>query len=138
MRMHQVCLLIWSIVTVAGCTRLAPETAPATAPTYGQSPTPTDTSVLASPVVTNAAPDWRRHDISDGRGEYSIPSVDGVVAAVLAADGTRIKQLIHYATFGCTQRAGLGGPPVCRAGESAGTAVAGLPLLDSEGVVASA
>ncbi|MBK8046685.1 MAG: hypothetical protein IPK16_05915 [Anaerolineales bacterium] len=71
-----------------------------------------------------------------GERMYDLPVVDTVISAVTAGDATRLGERIHYSTFRCGQVAALGGPPACREGEPEGTTVAGLPLLDAEGVFA--
>jgi hypothetical protein len=59
--------------------------------------------------------------------------VDPVLAAVASGDPEELRALIQYTNAPCTRAQGLGGPPKCREGETDGTVLEVLPMLDSEG-----
>lgn len=83
---------------------------------------PTNTAAPEAPDV-GYAPDTR----------IGIAHLDAIVDAVLANDLARVRDLTHYASVGCTTTAGLGGPPKCQAGESAGMKVEAVPVMGAEG-----
>lgn len=62
-----------------------------------------------------------------------IPIIDAIIEAMLANDREPLRDLIRYAEVGCTQATGLGGPPKCKADETAGTLVRAFPFLGHEG-----
>jgi hypothetical protein len=63
-----------------------------------------------------------------------ISHLDAIVAAVLAGDLARVRDLTHYAQVGCTTAEGFGGPPKCRSGETSGTLADVVQVLGPEGV----
>ena len=64
----------------------------------------------------------------------TIEDIDTILAAINSNDKQKLTDLFSYTTIACkTIVNGLGGLPLCRAGEADGTLVEVLPVLSSEG-----
>jgi hypothetical protein len=68
-------------------------------------------------------------------GRTGIAGVDAAIAALESGDAQQLDALVQFSDEACvTQPLGAGGPPICAAGESAGTMVKVLPAAQCEGM----
>lgn len=114
---HQILYFLLSVLLLSACAIPEPEV---TLPVIEE-------TTVVQPTATH------------GRGYYplstrtDIPDVDAVIAAVESENPQQLRDLIRFATIGCTTADGLGGPPKCQDGEADGTLVEVFPLLGPEG-----
>jgi len=97
------------------------ESAPSATPTPGQS-TATPLPATATPVPATTAPATPTAVTQPG-ATTGIPAIDRVVTSVRARDVSAVVAQVGWQRIPCTTAQGLGGPPPCRSGEVAGTAV---------------
>lgn len=116
------------IATVAACQPAAPSSsAPTKTPVI-----PTLTAIPATGAAPATLPSMAGAGYPpDTRTNVAI--LDAIIDAVTANDPARVRELTHYTRVGCTTAEGLGGPPKCQAGESAGMEVEAVPVMGAEG-----
>ena len=99
-------------------------------------PDPIQTPVLPAvedtptPAVTDEAP--HATDIppeSSGESLTGVPALDHLAAVILDNNLEARRDLISFATAGCTTADGLGGPPKCTPDQAEGTPVDFLPVM---------
>jgi hypothetical protein len=67
----------------------------------------------------------------------NIPAVDAAIDAVLDRDDASLRNMLVYSQVACTAEAeGIGGPPLCEAGEPDGTLIEVVPVAQCEGFYA--
>jgi len=118
------------VAAMAACQPAAPSSS---APTR----TPVVPTLTAMPA-TSAAPAPATLPSAADAGyppgtRTNIAVLDAIIDAVTANDPARVRELTHYTRVGCTTAEGLGGPPKCQAGESAGMEVEAVPVMGAEG-----
>jgi hypothetical protein len=88
---------------------------PAASPTIAGNPTPASTPTA-------------------GAGETGIPSLDAALASLRAADAAALSAMAEVQEIACvTEPMGIGGPPICEAGEADGMVVRVFPVAQCEG-----
>jgi len=89
----------------------------------GGGPASTSTAAPASPTPT----------ATETPAAGAPAEVQAIVDAALSGDPQQLEPLVGYTKIDCTTSEGIGGPPLCREGEAAGTPVDVLSVGTCEG-----
>lgn len=96
--------------------------------------TPTTTPTTGAVTSPTADPSTTPTAEPTGESEGTPTIVNDIIEAVAAADAAAIEEMLVYTSLACTTTVeGLGGPPVCVAGEANGAEVDVLPTAQCEG-----
>lgn len=101
---------------------------------------PGATATVARPAVSPTAPgnptpaSTPTAEATAGAGETGIASVDAALAALVEQDAAALGAQARFQQLACeTEPMGIGGPPICEAGEADGTVVSVFPVAQCEG-----
>ncbi|MFN8585847.1 MAG: hypothetical protein U0446_11080 [Dehalococcoidia bacterium] len=97
-------------------------TAPATTTSTASATATASTTAAASPTATRIPSEFT-----------GLPAADTVIAAVLTGDLDRLVALAQLRQIACGPQTGVGSPPPCPAGQTAGTPVPVFPVGTCEG-----
>lgn len=116
-----VLLLLGATLLLLGLVACSPDDKdPAPSPIAEVSSTP---QASATPRPPTATPTPLPSPTPAASAPTGIGAVDRAIAAVQSRDANRLASLFHLEALACSNAAGLGGPPQCKAGEAPGTKV---------------
>lgn len=108
---------------------------PVVVPTATETPEITP-SPEATPATPTASPSPTSTPVADEEGRTGDATLDAVIDAVEQQDVAALLALVEPQSVECVAtQEGLGGPPLCREGEPAGTVVEVFPAAYCEGVL---